>query len=538
MRSTMMSCPLLVTSMLARGGGLFSEVEVVSARADGSRSRHTVGALHRRSRQLSACLQDAGVAKGDRVATMMWNSQEHLECYFGVPAVGAVLHTLNMRLHPDELACIVNHAQDRFLIVDDVLLPLLERIHSRVKFERIFVVNHGGGLLPEGGESYEAFLAGSDREPDYPLIAEEDAAAMCYTSGTTGQPKGVLYSHRALCLHSLAISLPDQLDISRHDTILPITPMFHANAWGLPYAAIMNGSKLVLPGPNLQPAALLNLMQEEQVTLTCAVPTIWLGILKELEEHPDRWALAKGLRVVIGGSAVPESMIRRFDKLGIRVIHAFGMTETSPVITACTLKPHMSSWAEDKVYAQRAMQGLALPFIEVRAAGEAGEAAWDGETMGELEVRGPWVAGSYQGADQHDRWTADGWFKTGDVVTIDGEGYVKITDRMKDLIKSGGEWISSVDLENALIGHDAIKEAAVIAVPHPKWLERPLALVVLQTDCAIDPGELRRFLEQRFARWQVPDAFVFVRELPYTSTGKVLKSKLRRDYHDWQWGSQ
>ncbi len=537
MKSTMLSSPLLVTNILERAGRLFPGVEIVSARPDGSRSRHTMCELHRRSRQLSAALQRAGVVEGDRVAALMWNEQEHLESYFGVPAVGAVLHTLNMRLHPDELACVVNHAEDRFLIVDDVLLPVLEQIRSRVKFERIFVVDHGCGLLPEGTESYDAFLTGADREPHYPSIAEEDAAAMCYTSGTTGRPKGVLYSHRAICLHSLAISLPDQMNISCHDTIFPVVSMFHANAWGFPYAAVMNGSKLVLPGRNLRPEALLDLMQEEQVTLTGAVPTIWLAVLNALEDHPGHWTLPKGLRVIIGGSAAPESMLRRFDKLGIQAIQLWGMTETTPVGTTCRLKPHMSGWTEDKLYAQRARQGLPLPFIEARAVSDAGEAAWDGETTGELQVRGPWIAGGYYGGDQPGKWTVDGWFQTGDVVTIDGEGYVKITDRVKDLIKSGGEWISSVDLENALVGHEAIKEAAVIAVPHPKWLERPLALVILKNGCEIDSVELRIFLEHRFARWQVPDAFVFVSELPHTSTGKLLKSKLRQDYNNWIWDS-
>jgi fatty-acyl-CoA synthase len=535
MKSTMMSSPLLVTNILERAGKLFPGVEIVSARPDGSRSRHTMCELHRRSRQLSAALQRAGVVEGDRVGALMWNEQEHLESYFGVPAVGAVLHTLNMRLHPDELACVVNHAEDRFLIVDDVLLPVLEQIRSRVQFERIFVVDHGCGLLPEGTESYDAFLTGADRAPHYPSIAEEDAAAMCYTSGTTGRPKGVLYSHRAICLHSLAISLPDQMNISCHDTIFPVVPMFHANAWGFPYAAVMNGSKLVLPGRNLRPEALLDLMQEEQVTLTGAVPTIWLAVLNALEDHPGRWTLAKGLRVIIGGSAAPESMLRRFDKFRIHAIHLWGMTETTPVGTTCRLKPHMSGWTEDELYAQRARQGLPLPFIEARAVGDTGESAWDGETTGELQVRGPWIAGGYYGGDQPGKWTVDGWFQTGDVVTIDGEGYVKITDRMKDLIKSGGEWISSVDLENALVGHEAIKEAAVIAVPHPKWLERPLALVILKNGCEIDSVELRIFLEHRFARWQVPDAFVFVSELPHTSTGKLLKSKLRQDYNNWIW---
>jgi fatty-acyl-CoA synthase len=534
MKSTMMSCPLQVSNLLERAAKLFPNVEIVSARCDGSRSRQTMAGLHQRSRQLSGALQSAGIVAGDRVATLMWNEREHLECYFGIPAVGAVVHTLNMRLHPDSLASVVNHAQDRFLIVDDVLFPVFERIRSHVNFECVFVVDHGGGLHNET-DSYEHFLAESGSEPTYPLIEEEDAAALCYTSGTTGPPKGVVYSHRAICLHSLAISLPDQLNISCRDTICPITPMFHVNAWGLPYAGVMNGSKLVLPGPNLQPEPLLNLMQEEQVTLTAAVPTVWLAVLKLLEEHPGRWKLAKELRVLIGGSAVPESMLRRFDKLGVAVIHAWGMTETTPVATTCSLKPHMSSWTEDERYAQLAKQGLPLPFIEARAVSDVGEADWDGESMGELEVRGPWIAAAYHRCDQPDKWNSDGWLKTGDVATIDGEGYVKITDRIKDLIKSGGEWISSVDLENALVGHAAIKEAAVIAVPHPKWLERPLALLVLNANYDVAPSDLRTFLEQRFARWQVPDAFVVVEELPHTSTGKLLKSKLRQDYSAWQW---
>src|SRR5580658_2247501 len=535
MKSTMMSSPLLVTNILERAGKLFPGVEIVSACFYSSRRRHTMCDLHRRSRQLSAALQGAGVVEGDRVAALMWNEQEHLESYFGVPAVGAVLHTLNMRLHPDELACVVNHAEDRFLIVDDVLLPVLEQIRSRVKFERIFLVDHGCSLLPEGTESYDAFLTGADREPHYPSIAEEDAAAMCYTSGTTGRPKGVLYSHRAICLHSLAISLPDQMNISCHDTIFPVVSMFHANAWGFPYAAVMNGSKLVLPGRNLRPEALLDLMQEEQVTLTGAVPTIWLAVLNALEDHPGRWTLPKGLRVIIGGSAAPESMLRRFDKFGIQAIQLWGMTETTPVGTTCRLKPHMSGWTEDELYAQRARQGLPLPFIEARAVSDTGESAWDGESTGELQVRGPWIAGGYYGGDQPGKWTVDGWFQTGDVVTIDGEGYVKITDRMKDLIKSGGEWISSVDLENALVGHESIREAAVIAVPHPKWQERPLAIVVAKDQRVIEPSDLRSFLERTFASWQVPDAFVFVPELPHTSTGKLLKTKLRHDFNQWEW---
>jgi fatty-acyl-CoA synthase len=480
MKSTMMSCPMLVTSMLERAEKIFPSVEIVSVGADGSRSRSTMRDLHRRSRQLAAALQRAGIGRGDRVATLMWNGPEQLEAYFGVPSIGAVLHTLNMRLHPEEISYVVNHAQDRFLIVEDVLLDLFEQIRDCVSFERVFVVDRSSGLLPAGAEAYEDFLLAGGGEPNYPDLAEEDAAAMCYTSGTTGRPKGVLYSHRAIALHALAISLPDQLNFSRNDTILLIASMFHVNAWGFPYAAVMNGSRLVLPGRNLQPEALLDLLQEEQVTFTSGVPTILQAMLHEFDKHPGRWKLPEGLRIGVGGSAAPESMFRRFDELGARVIHAWGMTETGPVGTACTLKPSMSAWPEDELYAQRARQGLPLPFIDVRAVDDQGETAWDGESTGELEVRGPWIASSYYGGDQPDKWTVDGWFQTGDVISIDCEGYIKITDRLKDLIKSGGEWISSVDLENALVEHEAIREAAVIAVPHPKWQERPLAVLTLK----------------------------------------------------------
>jgi fatty-acyl-CoA synthase len=530
MKSTMMSSPLLLNSILERARTLFPDVEIVSIEPDGRRRSYAYRDLHRRSRQLAAALQEAGVAKGDRVATLMWNGHAHLEAYFGIPMTGAVVHTLNLRLHPDELAYIVNHAQDRYLIVEAVLLDLFEQIRPKVNFERVFVVDYGSGMLPQGGELYEDLLAAMGGEPRAADLAEEDAAALCYTSGTTGRPKGVLYSHRAIALHSLAISLPDQLNFSHKDTVLPIVPMFHVNSWGFPYAAAMNGSKLVLPGPRLQPTALLDLLQNEQVTIAGAVPTVWMAVLNALESNPGRGKLVRDLRLIVGGSAAPESMFRRFDAIGVRVIQAWGMTETTPVGTACNLKPHMQGWPEDQRYAQRAKQGLPLPFIETRTVGDAGEAARDGLTAGELQVRGPWIAGSYYALDQADKWTADGWFRTGDVGTIDGEGYLKITDRLKDLIKSGGEWISSVDLENALVAHESVREAAVIAVAHSKWQERPVALIVLKPGLAVEASELRAFLERLFPRWHVPDAFIFVDELAHTSTGKLLKSKLREQF--------
>jgi len=538
MKSTMMPSPLLLDSMIERAAKLFPDVEIVSALPNGSVQRCTYRDLQGRARQLSAGLLRAGIKPGDRVATLMWNQYQHLEAYFGVPATGAVLHTLNLRLHPDELSYIATHAEDRFLIIDDTLVDLLDKIRARVPFERVFMVDHGCATLPGGCELYEDFLATGTDEPQYPAKEEDDAAAMCYTSGTTGNPKGVVYSHRALALHSLAISLPDAFHISCHDTVLYAMSMFHANAWGVPYAATMNGCKQVLPGRNLQPEALLDLLQNEGVTLTGAVPTVWLAVINALETNPGRWQLAPGLRIVSAGSAVPESLFRRFDKFGVRVIQPWGMTETTPIATVSIPKPHMHDWSEDEVYALRAKQGLPSPFIDTRARGIEGEIPWDGETDGELEVRGPWVTDSYYRMERDDRWTDDGWFRTGDVATIDAGGYVKITDRVKDMIKSGGEWISSIDLENALVGHEAVREAAVVAVPHSKWAERPLAVVVVKEGNSVTEADLRAFLEKRFARWQVPDAFVFVQELPHTSTGKLLKTKLRKDFANWVWESQ
>jgi fatty-acyl-CoA synthase len=530
----MMRSPLTLTPLLERAGKLFSNVEIVSRRPDGEVIRSTYGNFYHRARALAGGLQRAGLKRGERVATLMWNHGTHLEPYFGVPVAGGVMHTLNLRLHPDELAFIANDAEDRFLIVDDVLLPTFEKIRDKVNFERVFVVPFCGKRVAHGFEDYDALLKGGEIEK-FPDLDEEEPAAMCYTSGTTGRPKGVVYSHRALALHSFSISLPDNFSISRQDTILSAMSMFHANAWGIPYAGVMNGAKFVLPGPNVQPEPLLDLLSGEQVTLSGAVPTVWLGVLDALEKEPDRWPLAEGLRIVIAGSACPEKLFRRFDKFGVEVLHAWGLTETTPMATVARLKPHMLSWTDDERYEVRVKQGLPSPFIETRIMGDQGEQPWDGEAPGELEVRGPWVAESYFNMPEGGaRWSADGWFRTGDVATIDPDGYVKLTDRSKDLIKSGGEWISSVDLENALVAHPAVAEAAVIAVPHPKWQERPLAVVVLRRGAEVDFAELREFLSTKFAKWQLPDDVVFVSELPHTSTGKLQKSELRRMYKDWK----
>lgn len=542
MRGTMMDFPLTLTSILERAGQLFHRVEIVSRRPDRTIVRTTYGDFYRRARRLADALTKLGLRPGDRVASMMWNHAGHLEAFFGVPCAGGILHTLNLRLHPHEIAAIVRHAEDRFLIVDDVLVPTFEKFRNDVSLERVIVVPYGGGAVPQDCLHYEEVLAGGSEDFHYPKLDENDGAAMCFTSGTTGNSKGVVYSHRALVLHTFAECGVDSFAISHHDTVLPVAPMFHANAWGLPYACAMGGARLILPGPNVDAESVLDLIQQEHVTVACGVPTVWLGVLYALEKNPGRWKFSWPVRITIGGTAPPERLIRALDKHNLHILHLWGMTETTPLATVGKLKRHMRDWAPDQQYEARSKQGWPTPFIELRImrpdgpGGTPAEAPRDGETPGELEVRGPWVAGSYyKSPDQAHRWTEDGWFKTGDVATMDDEGIIKIVDRAKDLVKSGGEWISSVDLENTLMGHPAVKEAAVVGVPHPKWQERPIAVVVLKEGAAATPEELRAFLGQTFAKWQLPDAFVFVEAIPRTSVGKFKKIALREQFRDWKW---
>jgi acyl-CoA synthetase (AMP-forming)/AMP-acid ligase II len=548
MRGTMMNYQLTLPSIMERAAKLFARVEIISRCPDRSITRTNYGHIHQRARRLASALTKLGLQPGDRVASMMWNHSGHLEAFFGVPSAGGILHTLNLRLHPHEIAAIAKHARDRYLLIDDVLLPVYEKFCEGVSFERVIVVPYGGEKIPDGFVNYEDFLATGSDDFRYPVIDENDGAAMCFTSGTTGMSKGVIYSHRAIVLHSFAEAMADSFAVSHYDTVLPIAPMFHANAWGIPYTSVMTGARLILPGPNVDAESVLDLIAQEHVTCACGVPTVWLSVLSALEKNPGRWNLPSPVRVLVGGSAPPVRLMRALDKHNIHIMHLWGMTETTPLATLGKLKSHMRQFSEDAQYEVRGKQGWPAPFVDLRVmrpanpaeglAGKSVEAPWDGETVGELEIRGPWVAGSYfEAPGEAYRWTEDGWFKTGDMANIDEEGIVKLVDRAKDLVKSGGEWISSVDLENTLMGHPAVKEAAVVGVPHPKWQERPLAAIVLHDGAKVTPEELREFLGKSFAKWQLPDAFVFLDAIPRTSVGKFKKTALREQFANWNWES-
>ncbi len=521
--------PLSLTAVVERAEKLTPARKVVSRRPDGSIHRTTLGETAKRARHLATALKKLGIEDGDRVATLMWNQPEHLDVYFAVPAMGAVLHTLNPRLSVDELSFIVSDAEDRAIIVDESVLEVFEGFREAHDFEHVIVVSRSGSV-PEGTIDYDSLVA--DSEPmEWPVVDERSAAAMCYTSGTTGRPKGVLYSHRALVLHSLTAALPNAHAISGRDVILPVVPMFHANAWGLPYIAAFAGAGMVLPGPRLDAESVLGLLADEQVTVTAGVPTVWMAMLGALDAESERWNLEHLRLIICGGSAVPLVLFEGFERHGLEIIQAWGMTEMSPMGTINRLPSEFDDASLEEQHEYKLRAGVPQPFIEIRARSDDGELIpWDDEAMGELEVRGPWVAAAYYRGRGTEKFTDDGWFQTGDVVKINAAGCIRICDRSKDLVKSGGEWISSVDLENELMEHPCVAEAAVIAMPDPRWGERPLAVCVLREGHEATPDDLREFLSEHFAKWQVPDRFEFIDAIPRTATGKFKKTTLREQF--------
>ncbi len=529
----MMNVPLSIPALLRRTASLFAHKSIVSRCIDRSVTRSTYGECLANARRLAAAMRALGVRPGDRVATFCWNHAEHLQAYYGITASGAVLHTLNIRLHPEELGYIINHADDAVVIVDKVLWPAFEVVRPRIGDRRIVVVSDDADV-PPGTLHFGQLLSWQEDGAAFDDIDEQAAAVMCYTSGTTGRSKGVLYSHRALVLHSLASALPDVMGLGESDRVLAVVPMFHANAWGLPFTCALIGATQVLPGACLDPASIVALLESERVTHTFGVPTICHALLAYLDQHPGR-DLSALRSMLVGGAAIPEATVRAFDtRHGVRIVHAWGMTETAPLGSVSHVPSELGDSAPDTQYAWRARQGRPAPLVEIRGRGEDGALIpWDDHTMGELEVRGPWVAGAYYpGNEAPDRWTHDGWFRTGDIVTIGATGCLTIQDRAKDLVKSGGEWISTVALESALIEHPGVSEAVVVAVPHSRWGERPLAVVVPRPGCAPTIEDLRAHLAPKVAKWWLPDAVVHVECLPKTGAGKYQKNVVRATYKD------
>ncbi|MFB6962450.1 long-chain fatty acid--CoA ligase [Streptomyces sp. NPDC056309] len=541
MLSTMQDVPLLISRILAHGSTIHGASQVISWTGDGEPHRRSFAGIGERAAQLAHALRDdLGVAADDRVATLMWNNAEHVEAYFAIPCMGAVLHTLNLRLPAEQLAWIVNHAADRVIIVNGSLIPLLGPLLPHLKTVEHVVVSGPGDRTPLDGSharvhEYEDLIAAKPVTYDWPELDERQAAAMCYTSGTTGDPKGVVYSHRSVYLHSMQVNMSESMGLTDQDTTLVVVPQFHVNAWGLPHATFLSGVNLLMPDRFLQPAPLAEMIEREKPTHAAAVPTIWQGLLAELTARPrDVSALTQ---VTIGGSACPPSLMEAFDRLGMRVCHAWGMTETSPLGTVA--RPPAHAVGTDEEFGYRLTQGRFPAGVEARLTGPGGERLpWDGESAGELEVRGPWIAGAYYngpGAEPlrpADKFSEDGWLKTGDVGTISPDGFLTLTDRAKDVIKSGGEWISSVELENALMSHPDVAEAAVVAVPDDKWGERPLATVVLKQDAIAGFEALRVFLQEErgIAKWQLPERWTIIEAVPKTSVGKFDKKVLRRQY--------
>jgi fatty-acyl-CoA synthase len=541
MRGRMMDWPLTVSSIIEHAARFHGSAEIVSRTVEGPIHRYTYRDAERRCKRLANALNRLGVGPGDRVATIAWNGYRHFELYYGISGIGAVCHTVNPRLSPEQFIYVFNHAKDQALFFDLTFLPLVEKLAAHFKSVRHFVAMTDRAHMPANSSlknllCYDELLAAESEDLEWPRLDEWTASSLCYTSGTTGNPKGALYTHRSTVLHSMAVCSADNVGMSSRDSICPIVPMFHVNAWGVPYAAAMCGAKLVFPGPALDGKSLHQLFDAEAVTCTLGVPTVWLGLLKHMEETQSKFATLR--RLLVGGSAAPPAMMDAFwKKYGVEAIHGWGMTELSPVGAVATLKGVLQDRPEPERRSYLLKQGRPLFGVEMKIVDPEGRRLpEDGKATGELLVRGPWVIGAYFDDEPASKaaFDGDGWFRTGDVCSLDEHGYVQVMDRSKDVIKSGGEWISSIDLENAVMGHPAVQEAAVIAVKHPKWDERPLLVVVAKPGPAPTKPQIADFLAGKFPKWMLPDDVVFVAELPHTATGKVQKSKLRETYKDYR----
>jgi len=529
---------LLISSLIEFANRHHGDGEVVSKRVEGDIHRYTWTDVANRSRQMANALDALKLDQGARVATLAWNGYRHLELYFGVSGSGRVLHTLNPRLHPDQVVWIANHAEDEILFFDLSFLPLVQAVHAKCTTVKHWVAMCDKGKLPADSgipnlTSYEALIDGLSTSFDWPQLDENTASSMCYTSGTTGNPKAALYSHRSTMLHAYAAALPDVMCISARDSILPVVPMFHVNAWGIPYSAAMTGAKLVFPGPALDGKSIYELIESEKVSFAAGVPTVWQMLLSHMK--PNGLSFSSLKRTVIGGSACPPAMIDAFrESYGVDVLHAWGMTEMSPLGTLCTLKNKHLNLPEDAQMKLRLKQGRTIFGVDIKIVNEAGESLpHDGKTYGDLLVKGPWIIREYY-KQEGPSPLHDGWFPTGDVATIDEDGFMQITDRSKDVIKSGGEWISSIDIENIAMAHPDVMMAACIGMPHPKWDERPIVCVVKKPGANLSAPELLKFYEGKTAKWQIPDDVIFVDVIPLGATGKMLKTKLRVQLHDYK----
>jgi fatty-acyl-CoA synthase len=532
----MMSQPLLISSIIKHADRYFGKNEIVSRRVEGDIHRYTYHDCHVRAKKLANALRGLGVQMGERVATMAWNGYRHLEAYYAVSGSGAVLHTLNPRLFPEQVAYIANHAEDQYLIFELTFLPLIESVAQHCKTIKGYILMCDKDRMPAQSAipnlmCYEDLIDNNSDDYEWPLFDENSASSLCYTSGTTGNPKGALYSHRSTLLHSYASTMPDALNVSGRDSVLPVVPMFHVNAWGLPYSVPLTGAKMVFPGPSLDGKSLYELFESEKVTFSAGVPTVWLGLLNYVAQNNLSFSSFK--RTVIGGSACPPAMMKTLrHKYDIEVVHAWGMTEMSPLGTSATLQAHHADLAEEARQAILEKQGHVIFGVDMKIVDDTGsELPWDGKTYGNLLVKGPWVIKEYFKSEGGDP-LEDGWFPTGDVATIDGDGYMQITDRSKDVIKSGGEWIGTIDLENIAMSHPAVQQAACIGVLHPKWDERPLLVVVRKPGMDVSREELLAFYEGKIAKWWTPDDVAFIDALPIGATGKVLKNRIRETFRD------